>query len=91
MCGTLWQAKPSQFVPVDSASVCRDCGTSTPCPADAARVRCMGCGVFGPGPDLGDPARRGAFHAVGDLHRHELQMTHQLFLEQHETRPPEEN
>jgi hypothetical protein len=56
---------------------CRGCGDTRACPADAARVQCRGCGVYGMGPGTADPAAADRLRITEGLHNLELRSTYE--------------
>ncbi len=72
ICGRHHVVTSVHVLPLDAGHSCPrpECGTVTPCPATAARVRCHRCGVYGIGPgaatDAG-PRRAGTPEAAARL------------------------
>jgi hypothetical protein len=68
VCGFWMRATVDLVLPDEAVHACPECDSSTPCPADAARVECRACGFVGLGPAAEDPLVAGQLVAVEGLY-----------------------
>ena len=69
ICSTLNDVPEDCVAPLETEVACPHCAAQVPCPAEASRVECSGCGLLFYGPAAADAAARQEVQIHEDLTR----------------------